>query len=251
MERQARSEERGNVLFLILIAVALFAALSYAVTASTRSSGSSSSNETTLISSAQVTQYPAGARTAAVRMIMSGVTIDVLEFNPPSTFGSLFVDTLGRRSRGVFHPDGGGATYTVPPAEQTTTGNESWHFNADVQIQNVGITNPPATAGGDSNELVAWLCNPTLALCQKINRVLGINVAGVPTNVGVPDVAGMPATLCADDMVAGGAYTFPVVDGPIIGGAAGDVSLKGQAFGCFTDVDNGNKLVYYHTLVER
>ena len=251
MKQQMRSKESGNVLFLILIAVALFAALSYAVTSSTRSSGSSSSNETTLISSAQVTQYPAGVRTAVVRMILGGATIDTLEFNPPSTFGSLFVDTLGRRSRGVFHPDGGGATYTVPPADQTSTGNESWQFNADVQIQNVGITNAPATAGGDANELVAWLCNPTLALCQKINRQLGINVAGVPTNVGVPDVAGIPATLCTDNLVAGGAYTFPVVDGPIIGAVAGDIALRGQPFGCFTDTDNADRLVYYHTLVER
>ena len=67
-----RDSERGNVLFLILIAVALFAALSYAVTQSSRSGGGDAGKETNLVNSAQLTQYPAGIRTAIVRMIVGG-----------------------------------------------------------------------------------------------------------------------------------------------------------------------------------
>ena len=75
MIENKRSGERGNVLFLILIAVALFAALSYAVTQSTRSGSGDASGETNLISSAQLTQYPAGIRTSIVRMIIAGAQV--------------------------------------------------------------------------------------------------------------------------------------------------------------------------------
>src|SRR5688500_18709552 len=81
-----RVKESGNVLFLILIAVALFAALSYAVTQSTRSGGGDAGRETSRISGAQMTQYPASIRTALVRMIIGGQNVDTLEFNDPSTF---------------------------------------------------------------------------------------------------------------------------------------------------------------------
>ena len=76
-KRKVANGESGNVLFLILIAVALFAALSYAVTQSSRTGGGASDGEQNLINSAQVTQYPASVRTAIVRMIIDGVADSV------------------------------------------------------------------------------------------------------------------------------------------------------------------------------
>ena len=87
-----RISERGNVLFLILIAVALFAALSYAVTQSSRSGGGDAGSETSLVDSAQVTQYPAAVRTAIIRQIVSkNITASQLEFNSPTNFATCTV----------------------------------------------------------------------------------------------------------------------------------------------------------------
>src|SRR5690606_2698113 len=98
-QNMRREAESGNVLFLILIAVALFAALSYAVTQSTRSGGGDASGETNLISSAQVTQYPASVRTSLVRMIIGGKSIDTpITFNTPSDFGTLTAGQLANNA---------------------------------------------------------------------------------------------------------------------------------------------------------
>src|ERR1700761_7280485 len=64
--------ESGNALFLILIAVALFAALSYAITQSGRGGGNVS-NQTALITAGQITEAPADIRAAVARMLITGV----------------------------------------------------------------------------------------------------------------------------------------------------------------------------------
>ena len=229
---KGRYGERGNVLFLILIAVALFAALSYAVTQSTRSGGGSGDNETSLISSAQLTQYPASVRTSVVRMIIGGVDVGNLEFNPPS--GTNGFATLTSPAVGVFHPQGGGSTYATAPGEMMASGGAgTWIFNAENQIELIGTTNPGGTPTAATADIIAFLPGITLTLCNRINKELGLP-ATPPTETGIDFVTDM-------------------VDGVGIGGG-GDtigedvVALDGEPFGCF---NQGGTYVYYHVLVER
>ena len=58
----------GNVLFLILIAVALFAALSYALTQSSRGSGKDISDEQVKLGASAITQYVATLRNEVQRL---------------------------------------------------------------------------------------------------------------------------------------------------------------------------------------
>jgi hypothetical protein len=231
---RARRKEAGNVLFLILIAVALFAALSYAVTQSSRSGGGDANNETNLISSAQVTQYPASVRTAIIRMIVSnGVTAAELEFNPPSDFGNCTTDP-----QCVFHPAGGGATYAPAPADIVTgTTPQVWVFNAENEINLVGTTVGGNAPDSTTADVIAILPNVKTSICEKINEELGINGGAIPTETADIDVA----TIMDDNpggIGAGG--------GTIGEGAA--ASLDGQAFGCFVV---GGVNYYYHALIEQ
>lgn len=62
--------QSGNVLFLILIAVALFAALSYAVTQSTRTNGANADEDKAALIASQIVQMAAAVKTARDRLVV-------------------------------------------------------------------------------------------------------------------------------------------------------------------------------------
>ncbi len=236
--------ERGNVLFLILIAVALFAALSYAVTQSSRSGGGTVDKETTLIRSSQLTQYPSSVRTSIIRMTLAGIDDTSLLFNSPTDFGAgKPIDTPAEEKRAVFHTNGGGASYTLAPAEimanQTAT---RWIYNAELQIESIGLTD---VGSGNGNDIVAYLVGINESMCEQLNDRYGIIVTSIndPDGDGVPNVTGLNSTDLTNYM--DDTYTFPTTDGNKISS-----DFVGQPFGCFEE-GTSNTYVYYHVLVER
>lgn len=241
--QRERAGESGNVLFLILIAVALFAALSYAVTQSTRSGAGDTASETALISSAQLTQYPAGIRTSVVRMIIGGVAVDELLFNSPSDFGVAFftsdAQAEANRRRLVFHPNGGNATYQRPPRDVVTVADAAWYFNAVAQIQNIGMTGTGSDNSG--NDVVAWLPDVTLGVCKRLNEEVGIS--SIPTGELAKAAVSLNMKGPTSDTGA-----WPTTAGAVLSGGGASGALVGQPFGCFV---NGGVNIYYHVLIER
>ena len=235
-----RTGERGNVLFLILIAVALFAALSYAVTQSSRSGGGDASRETNLISGAQITQYPAGVRTTLVRMIIGNTEVNTLEFNSPSDFGNC-TGAPATHGRCVFYPspDGGGATYTLAPGDIMVSNTATpWIFNAENEINRVGISVGGDTPSAASADIIAFLVGVDTSVCERINEELGLGTS-IPAETAI-DVA-------TEMINPDGATPTSIGAG---GGTIGDdvAAFNGQPFGCFSQ---GGNNVYYHVLIER
>lgn len=229
-----RQNESGNVLFLILIAVALFAALSYAVTSSSRSGGGNANEETNLVSSASITQYPASVRTAIIRhSINSGLSNDELAFDPPP-----YTDCTGNDlEKCIFHPSAGGATFAPAAADVVTTGApENWIFNAENEIRRVGLDGTTEdTVLATTAEIIAFLPNVKSGVCRKINEELGIgNTIVAETGIDVST----SMTISDPGFGAGG-------------GTIGDYSssaLNAQPFGCFSQ---GGLNYYYHVLIEQ
>lgn len=233
-EQKAMSRQSGNALFLILIAVALFAALSYAITQSGRGSGSVD-REQNMILAGQVTQYPAGLRTSVTRMIITGT--------PAS--GSTGVTmtapgTCGANAYCLFDTSGGAAAITAPPPAAVTNTALAWTF-CDASavangcyIKDVGTNT--ATSGRDA---VAALGNATqgvtLGVCQQILKGLGVTAWTTPPTQGTADYTNVAA---AGYTAAGAANT--------LAGAG----IDGIPFGC-TRQQSAAIYVYYHALIEQ
>lgn len=237
-KKNFRRGERGNVLFLILIAVALFAALSYAVTSSSRSGGGDANEESSLVNSASLTQYPAGVRTAIVRMLVSkGVAADELAFNKPP-YDDLDASNEGL-ARAVFHPSGGGAVYSAASADVMADGQPgTWWFNGDFRLEQIGVD--------ANNDIIAFLPNVKRSICEKINTELGI--AAPLTATG-----SLLATIGVDMIDDDDDYTtapdnYGATGGTLITDGATPNGLAGIPYGCFL---NQSQYVYYHVLVER
>ena len=252
---KTKSNEAGNVLFLILIAVALFAALSYAVTQSSRSGGSGSEREQGIVNAAGLTQYASSIRTAILRMTINNVGIDNVNYkNPGDADYATEVGTDG--SNFMYHPDGGGATFQLAPdnvlttnATNTTAGDVDgeWHFRDGLSITDLGST---------QSEVVAYLTDVTVGVCEELNRRYGI-ATGLDPNVAVYNIADAHV----DETIATGTAdntntTYIASGGGTAPGGTWPTALDGEPFGCFCNSGTSPcpanaQFVYYHTLVER
>jgi hypothetical protein len=236
-----RQNQKGNVLFLILIAVALFAALSYAVTQSSRSGGDSG-RETTILNSAQLAQYPNQIRTAVLRMNIDGTAVESVRFNTPANFGDLDAPRIG-----VFHPEGGGAVFQNANPDMMRAGGVNptgaWTYNMDFEVPEIGIS----ATGNAGNDLIAFLPGVTEAVCDRINQEAGIQetAGGEP-----PQSANLSATY-ALNMVDDGTTDYAITGNVELTATDPATALDGQPFGCFENVADSNNFVYYHVINER
>lgn len=232
----------GNVLFLILIAVALFAALSFAVTQSSRSGGSSTVKETATINSSVLSQYTASVRTSLLRMTTDNHNLLDLEFNMPADFNDLTSQAVG-----VFHPNGGGVIYERAPAAllniaANPTGQ--WIFTLNFEVNAIGTS---VASSNDGNDLMALLPGVTKDVCTQVNARLGIATTPFPTESGAAYSSQMLSNLNGYYMDHD--YVQPTTE-IIIGAGATDSALSGKAEGCYYE-DTAKQYVYYSVLLDR
>lgn len=184
--------QRGNILFLILLAVVLFAALSYAVTSSMRGGGKDASGESLKTQASAIVQHATAIASAVTRMrLVNGCSDTQISFAYDSN-GDGVVNSSDRYHNAaapsdqrchVFSLTGGGAANALPDPKWLDTAHASsdlygyWNYTGEEGIDHVGTS----CLSAECKELMARVLFLKKDLCVAINDALGIpNTGGEP-----------------------------------------------------------------------
>lgn len=233
MLRKTNSQS-GAVIVYILIAIALFAALGFAVAQMMRGNGESIVSETQNVHASEVLAYAKAVRSGLQNIrISKSCNDDEISFerSPFDSSDSLYVNASAPAdfSCHVFHPDGGGINYAIP---STKIGANPYFFTGEFAVSG---------QGRDSNaEISMILRGINLELCEKINSLLD---TGLPVLDPVNNL----------DFVTNGfqgSFTISAGVGSTLG--TGDSLYDNKPAGCFFENNaTSGEYFFYQVLLAR
>lgn len=175
--KQCTGRQRGNALIMVLIGVALFAALTFAVMGSRDGSVSRTGKEDLSTTASEMISYANSLRTLTDKMLM----LDNVQETNAGGNGILFAAAGAHADYGVpgtqprteiFHASGGGSMYVTPPAGACASAC-AYEFTGQMLVTDVN--------SNARYELALVVPGLTLALCQQINKNLQRGWTTVPT----------------------------------------------------------------------
>lgn len=187
---RSKASEAGNILFLILLAVVLFAALSYAVTSSMKGGGKNASAEKKELIISQMFQYGALLNATAQRMVLTGRTTAAnlrTEYDPVGSMYSSYscneniAPIAGPNC--LFSPSGGGVAW-IPQGNGPDLGAAVVRYKEYLLVDASAGMNIGGTSAGDHVLAVAMRSPEGTDYCTLINQKLGIS--GIPQTTLFP-----------------------------------------------------------------
>lgn len=243
--------EGGNVLFIILIAVALFAALSFAVTQSMRSSGGKNSNassEKNQLLVDQLSQYSSMVSTAVTRIILNNsCSLNTINFGTPLWQDNTAYDlgnlTPPTKVCDVFNINGGGVIFQAPPFEALNVSGKEYGFTGHIALTDVGTA---------ANELL-MVVEVNKDICIRANEQDRVTSGGAN-----PPVLGNAASRFETPLPANKAFGRYDIDNGNnrfpAGFSLGDSStpeFKGHKMGCYETNTGSGIYVFFQVVIER
>lgn len=193
MNMKHAQSEAGNVFFLILLGVALFAAFTAAVMSSS-SKGGSANPDRDKLEATNIIKYGNTLKSAVDQLrSRGGLSESDISFANSTVSG---YGTVGANPTAeVFHIEGGGIAYETPDSRwlnsafSLQTGYGEWRFTG---VNPVYLVGTPSTgncgAASSCKELLAVLMFVKESVCDEINKQLGTTDAS-----GNPHVSTSPA----------------------------------------------------------
>lgn len=228
--------QKGNVLFLILIAVALFAALSFAMTNSSRTI-SNPQEESALVESSTIIQFGASISQAVNRMaIVRGVQDTDLCFYTGTNNETYNHAGCNDARNKIFHPQGGGVGYQNPGKDLNAS--LEWEFTANARLYGAKRNDE---GDPDSADLLMLARNFNQTICHKINEKVGID--GIPVDFGDIDIFRFDGDYVGSDTIDGCNPNCTDID-------ASPFAARSANYGCFQEEATGD-YIYFHLLLAR
>jgi len=166
-------QQSGNILFMILVAIVLIAALTYAIT---RGEGGKSSmdREQAAIHAAKIVSFALDVKRAAENMTRSGKSESTISFAESHLTGYGTPDSAPANE--VFNIAGGGASYADIP--KNINNGAQWEFSGFTAAPNVGDAATP--------DLMLVLPNVSQAFCIAYNKKAGFaDTAAIPDDTSM------------------------------------------------------------------
>lgn len=174
-----RDSQRGNVFFLILIAIVLLGAFTFSVTRST-SGTNDATREQDKIAATRIIAYGNTLKGAVDMLRHQGVSESDISFanNVVAGYGTVGANPAAE----LFHMNGGSIAYEKPDAgwldgvSTAQTGYGEWIFTGHNALRNVGTPindGTDACNARDCKELLAILPYIKKSVCERINSLIG------------------------------------------------------------------------------
>ncbi len=189
-------KQRGNILFLILLAIILFVALSYAVNSGMRGGGNNASPEKLQTAMAEILQYEVLLDNAITRLKTSnGCTDFQISFENPVVSGYTNSNAPADKRCHLFDPAGGGLSWKVPSTAWLDSANAAapeygqYFFTSRQCIRYMGTAGATCNTDGLSNgALIMYLPYITQDLCQKLVAQNGTTLLNDGNGIGRADL---------------------------------------------------------------
>lgn len=233
--------EQGNILFYILLGVALFAALVFTVSRGMRGQTSSALSARQIdIAASEILSEAQSIERAINHLRRKNISENDLCFthNLNSTINNTAYSSIATCSENtyrLYHPQGGNLTYKKIPEDWLDSAHAEEHGYGEWTFTNVnGVEGIGQSIMNDakSMELIAFLPYINKELCKSINDKLSIG------------------TLIPDN----GNDFAPVAVSNGFQNTTGQISaskLKEKYAGCFQSTNPSNSYIFYQVLIER